>query len=321
MDRLAAARTYLQALGVDALLVQKTDNRRYFSGFSGSAGCLVIRRNDAFLVTDGRYTAQAAKECSSSIQVVLHTGPLWRSVGECLENCQLVGAEKNALTYEQWGELAEALAGKELVPAKLDHLRQIKDAGEIELIDEAVRIADEAFARLMPELHAGMTELEAAAKLEYFMRMGGAEGLAFETIAASGTRSALPHGQPTQKRLHAGDLFTLDFGAVYGGYCSDITRTLVIGRADCWQRSLYAAVLEAQMTALAAVRPGVPASEVDAAARQVLRRYGHEAAFGHGLGHSLGLAIHEEPRFSPLCDVILTPGLVMTVEPGAYYPG
>ena len=321
MDRLAAARTYLQALGVDALLVQKTDNRRYFSGFSGSAGCLVIRRNDAFLVTDGRYTAQAAKECPSSIQVVLHTGPLWRTVGECLEDCRLVGAEKNALTYEQWGELAAALPEKNLVPVKLDQLRQIKDAGEIELIDEAVRIADEAFARLLPELHAGMTELEAAAKLEYFMRVGGAEGLAFETIAASGARSALPHGQPTQKRLHAGDLFTLDFGAVYGGYCSDITRTLVIGRADCWQRSLFAAVLEAQMTALAAVRPGVPASEVDAAARQVLRRYGHEAAFGHGLGHSLGLAIHEEPRFSPLCDVILAPGLVMTVEPGAYYPG
>lgn len=321
MERLTAARKLLRQLDLDALLVQKTENRRYLSGFSGSDGCLIVKKDNAFLVTDGRYTTQAAQECDASVGIVLQGKSLWATVGDCLGGAVIVGVEQDAVTYEQWGKIAAALPGKTLAPIKLDDLRQIKDASEIRLITEAVRIADEAFALLAPELRPGMTELEAAARLEYFMRSHGAEGLAFETIAASGVRSALPHGQPTQKLLHPGDLLTLDFGAVYGGYCSDITRTVVIGRADCWQRALYEDVLIAQLTALAAVRPGIAASQVDAAARETLRKSGRVAAFNHGLGHSVGLAIHEEPRFSPSCDTILIPGMVMTVEPGAYYPG
>ena len=321
MERLAAARAELRKLGLDALLVQKPENRRYLSGFSGSDGCLIVKEKEAFLVTDGRYTTQAKQECDTTIGIVLQRTSLWRTVGECLGASLIVGVEKDAVTYDQWEKIGEALPGTTLAPVTLDNLRQVKDEREIRLIAEAVRIADVAFARLIQELRPGMTELEAAARLEYFMRSNGAEGLAFETIAASGVRSALPHGQPTQKLLHQGDLLTLDFGAVYGGYCSDITRTVVVGRADCWQRALYEDVLTAQLAALAAIKPGIAASQVDAVAREKLRQSGRVAAFNHGLGHSLGLAIHEEPRFSPSCDAVLAPGMVMTVEPGAYYPG
>ena len=321
MERLAAARALFAQFGIDALVVQKPNNRRYLSGFSGSAGCLVVKPGSAALITDGRYMTQARRECDETVAVILQGASLWRSAGEYLGEVKRVGVEQDAVTYEQWGKLAAALPGITLVPVLLDGLRCVKDQREIRCIEEAVRIADQAFSLLQAELAPGMTELQAAARLEYFMRANGAEGLAFDTIAASGARSALPHGQPTKKVIHPGDLVTFDFGAVYGGYCSDITRTVVMGRVDCWQKNLYESVLDAQLAALAAVRPGIRASAVDAVAREKLRQRGHLAAFNHGLGHSLGLAIHEEPRFSPLCETVLAPGMVMTVEPGAYYPG
>ncbi len=321
MERINAARALFEQFGLDVLLVQKSKNRRYLSGFSGSSGCLVITPERAALVTDGRYTVQAKRECAPDTAVLLQGASLWQTVGEVAGGAQRIGVEQDAVTYEQWGKIAAAFPGRQLVPVMLDGLRRVKDQREIRSIEEAVRIADAAFAKLIDELRPGMTELQAAARLEFFMRDGGAEGLAFSTIVASGARSALPHGQPTQKRLQPGDFVTFDFGAVYNGYCSDITRTVVLGRVDCWQKKLYEAVLDAQLAALAAVRPGIRASEVDAVARERLRQSGHLAAFSHGLGHSLGLAIHEEPRFSPACDTVLLPGMVMTVEPGAYYDG
>lgn len=321
MERINAARALFEQFGIDALLVQKAKNRRFLSGFSGSAGTLAVLPARAALVTDGRYLVQARRECASAIDVQLQDVSLGQTLGAVVGDAQRIGVEQDAVTFEQWGKLAAALPGKQLVPVLLDGLRCVKDQREIRCIEEAVRIADAAFARLIGELRPGMAERQAAARLEYFLRDGGADGLAFSTIVASGARSALPHGQPTQKRLQPGDFVTFDFGAVYSGYCSDITRTVVIGRVDCWQKQLYASVLDAQLAALAAVRPGIRANEVDAVARERLRQSGHLGAFNHGLGHSLGLAIHEEPRFSPTCDVVLQPGMVMTVEPGAYYAG
>ena len=203
----------------------------------------------------------------------------------------------------------------------LDALRQVKDADEIALIRRACAIADEGFAHIIRYIQPGMTEMEVAAELEHYMRTLGSERPAFQTIIASGVRGSLPHGVASDRVIARGELVTMDFGAVCAGYHSDITRTICVGRADARQREIYDAVLSAQMRALAALRPGVTGIEVDRVARDSLAEKNFEQYFGHGLGHSLGLEIHEEPRLSKAGKHIMQPNMLITDEPGVYIPG
>lgn len=307
--------------GFDGIIVTKPENRQYFSGFTGSAGLLLISRHSQKLLTDFRYIEQA-KQQAPLYQVVRHGAAL---VDTLAENCQdmgilRVGFESDFVTWELYQKLVEGLTTIELKPVKLDALRMVKDQSELELITKAVEIADFAFNQALKIIKPGITELEIALELEYQMRRLGAEKPAFDTIVASGARGALPHGQASNKAIEAGDFITMDFGAVYQGYHSDMTRTVVAGAATDKQREIYNIVLSAQLAGVNAVKAGKTGKEIDAVSRQIIADAGYSEHFGHGLGHGVGLFIHEEPRLSPLGEVVLAEGMVVSVEPGIYLP-
>ncbi|MHB8927192.1 MAG: M24 family metallopeptidase [Bacillota bacterium] len=309
---------------LDALLIESRENRRYMSGFSGSAGFLVIGRDCAYLITDFRYTEQAADQ-APEFKIVRHGSPFTATLLEVLAKAKVkrLGFEKAHLTYGRYDDLRTKLAPVELVPTEslVENLRAVKDAGEIKTIKEASRIADEAFGRLLKLLKIGLTEKEVAAELEYQMRRLGAAGAAFDMVVASGQRSSLPHAEPTDRRIDVGDFLTIDFGAEYRGYRSDCTRTMVFGRVTKKQREIYDIVLRAHEAAIAAARPGLLGKELDAVARKVINDAGFAANFGHGLGHGVGLAVHEGPGVGQTGDLPLTKGNVITIEPGIYLPG
>ena len=294
--------------GTDAVLITDPFNMRYLSGFRGGEGMLCLSKNRRVLITDSRYTEAAQKE--SDFQVI----------EECMEEdgAEIVGYEDCSLRCREFEDLRKALpAVKEWVPlgGSIDRLRRIKTPEEQELLQKAEAIGDAAFAELLKVLRPGMTELEAAAELEYQMKKHGASGFSFDTIMASGANSSMPHAVET------GDFVTMDFGCLYEGYCSDMTRTVVLGRASEKQREIYDTVLRAQKAALDVIRAGMTGSEVDRAARRIIEEAGYGQCFGHGLGHSVGLFIHEEPRLSPADDTVLEAGMSETVEPGIYLPG
>ena len=322
-NRISRLRTLLEEKILDAVLVTKEENVRYFSGFSGDSAVLLVTREYLMLVTDSRYTEQAAAE-APLYEIVAQKDGLYAKTVELTAQMGVValGFEGGALVYDQHQKLCTLLGEISFdTSLSLDALRQIKDANEIALIRRACAIADEAFARVIGDIRPGMTEMEIAAALEWYMRRAGSERPAFQTIVASGVRGSLPHGVASGKQVAHGELVTMDFGAVCGGYHSDITRTICIGRADARQRSVYDAVLTAQQRALSAIRPGVTGAAVDDAARAVLDAQDLNQYFGHGLGHSLGLEIHEEPRLSQAGKELLQPGMLITDEPGVYIPG
>jgi len=309
---------------LEALLVAKPENRFYLSGFTGSAGWLLITMDKAWLVTDFRYAEQASSECVC-YNVVQARNKLSEKLAEIAVQAGIknLGFERGFWSVESHQELVDNLGEIKLVPVSglVEHLRMVKDSHEVGLISDAAALADEAFAHIINILRPGLKEIEIAAELEYFLRRNGATGRAFETIVASGTRSSLPHGVASEKVLAPGDLVVLDFGAVYKGYHSDITRTVVIGEVDNQKRQLYRLVLEAQTAALEAIQPGMVCSEVDKIARDIIDGGGYGDRFGHGLGHGVGLCIHELPRLAMSDSTPLQPGMVVTVEPGVYLPG
>lgn len=316
----------LEERGLSALYVTGPENRLYLSGFSGSTGALFITGEAQYLIVDFRYTVQAQVESPHLTVIELAAG---RSFGdalaELLEKHRLksVGCEGDHLTLNQFESLKKKLSGTELIATSglVEGLRVVKEGAEVELIEEAVRLAELSFKEVLPLLRPGVSERELAAELEYRMRRYGAEGTAFKAIVASGHRSALPHGVASDKKVQAGDLVTLDFGAVYRGYCSDITRTVVVGRPDDRQKEIYSVVLTAQQKALSGIRAGVKACEVDAWAREVIEAAGYGHCFGHSTGHGVGLCVHEAPRLASGEDTVLAGGMVVTVEPGIYLPG
>ncbi|HHT06615.1 MAG TPA: aminopeptidase P family protein [Hydrogenispora sp.] len=327
MERLTQFRQLLSEGKFDGFVVTAPASRRYLSGFTGSSGVLVINREEAILLTDFRYLDQAAEEVKDSgFQVKEHKPQVWETVAaEIMRICSggrsRWGFESEHLVEKNYRALYERMECCVLTPTEgfVNRLRRKKSAAEIAAIRKAVQITDQAWARLLPELKPGRTEKEIAALFEYFQRDLGAEGTSFPTIVASGPRSALPHGVPTEKKLEAGELLVLDGGARYDGYCSDFTRTIVVGAAPtAQQQELYDLVLRAQETALAGMRAGMTGKEVDALARGVIAAAGYGERFGHGLGHSLGLQIHEPPRLSLTDETVLEPGVVCTVEPGIY---
>lgn len=321
--RIARLRALLTEKVVDAVLVTKEENVHYFSGFRGDSTALLVTPERLLLVTDSRYTEQAAAE-APSYEIVEQKDGLYRCVAELAADVGVValGFEGGWLVYDKVLKLRDLLGEISFdTTLDLDPLRQVKDADEIVLIRRACGIADEGFAHIIRVIQPGMTELEVAAELEHHMRMLGSERPAFQTIIASGARGSLPHGVASDKVIARGDLVTMDFGAVCGGYHSDITRTICVGHADARQRDVYNAVLAAQQRALAVLRSGVTGIEVDRIARDVLAEYDLEQYFGHGLGHSLGLEIHEEPRLSKAGKNMMQPNMLITDEPGVYIPG
>lgn len=321
MSRLTKLRTKMTSEKLDAFLCMRPENRRYLSGFTGSAGMLLITQDQAFLLTDFRYLEQAAAQ-APEFQVVKIGNEPFKTLAELNQGIEVLGFEGDFVTFEEYGKLEQNFARTRLVsrPELVNHLRSVKEPSEIELIRQAVRIADDAFSEILQFISVGQTEAEIALHLEFTMRQAGASGPSFDFIAASGWRSAMPHGVASSKKVQQGEFLTLDYGAIYQGYCSDITRTVCLGEPDEKQRALYDTVLAANRAGIAAVRPGLTGKEVDAAARKLIEDAGYGEYFGHGLGHSVGLAIHEGPNLSPREERVLEPGMVVTVEPGIYLP-
>jgi Xaa-Pro aminopeptidase len=321
IDRL---RERLKEQDLEALLVTHPMNRRYLTGFTGTAGMVLVTEKDAKLLVDFRYVEQARKQ-APHLDVVRVGGEPFRTVGGlCREwNVSRLAFEQDHLVYARVEKLKSALDGAEVVPVSnmVEKLRETKDADELDTLRRAARIADEAFTEILKEIRPGLRERDIAFRLEFLMREKGAASSSFDIIVASGPRSALPHGVASDRVLEKGDLVTLDFGAVYEGYCSDITRTIVLGKPNERQREIYEIVLHAQQTALEAVRPGVTGREVDKVARDIITERGYGEQFGHSTGHGIGLEIHEAPTLSVNGETVLQSGMVVTVEPGIYLPG
>lgn len=319
LERLRQA---MKAAQLEALWVSQPENVRYISGFSSPEdGRVLVTSTGATLYTDARYTVQAAEE-SSLPQHIARPPATLEHARSSLEGLQ-VGVEAEHISLAAYQDLEKAWPGSVLVPTRnlIEPLRLVKTEQEIAAIRAAQAIADAAYAEILPLVQPGVSEIELAGKLEQAMRARGAQGPAFETIVASGVRGALPHGRATDKLLEAGDLVTFDFGAQKDGYHSDMTRTVAVGPQGEENVRLYRAVLEAEEAAIAAVRPGVRAADLDNISREVLKKHGLEEYFTHSLGHGVGLNIHEGPGLSKTSDAVLQAGMVITIEPGVYLPG
>lgn len=311
----------MQEEKVDAYIVIRPENGRYLSGFTGGEATLYISLERACLLTDFRYIEQA-KAQSPDFEIIDSGQDHFASLAEIGQKVRRVGFEGDYVTYVDYGKLKDAFSQAELLslPNLVSHLRSVKDESEIELIRQAVKIADDAFAEVLKTIEIGQREEEIGLSLEFSMRRAGASGASFDFIIASGVRSALPHGTASSKRAQSGEFLTMDFGAIYQGYCSDITRTIFLGEPEDKHREVYDIVLAAQKAGIDAVIPGRTGKEVDAVARKLIEEAGYGEYFGHGLGHSVGLAIHEGPNLNKREDRVLEPGMVVTVEPGIYIP-
>jgi Xaa-Pro aminopeptidase len=307
------------AAGLDGLLVTHLPDVRYLTGFTGSNAAVVLTGARAVLFTDGRYTAQAKAE-ARGVRVVIEKTSAVAGVRRCgFDGTQTTVAGLDAMRKAVSGKLRRGMFVA--VDALVAKLREVKDADEIAATRKAALLGCALFERMLGFLEPGLTEVAVAAELEHAARLRGAEGMSFETIVASGERSALPHGRATSAKLPKRGFVTLDFGVVLGGYCSDMTRTVHLGKAVPGEWEVYDSVLEAQTAAVARVAPGVTAGEVDEAARSVLRRDGLDRYFSHSTGHGVGLEIHEGPRLAAKQTQVLQAGMVITIEPGVYMPG
>ncbi len=290
----------------------------YYSGFTSEDARLIISHDKKLLLTDSRYTVQARVQSPDFevLKIQKNHNDIFAHLG-----VKYIWCEEENITLGEFSRLEntnlEILQKQEAISS----IRLVKSPEEIEAIREAERLGDEAFSYVLPRIRPGRTEREIALDLEFFMKRQGAQALSFETIAASGVRSAMPHGTASGKVLEKGDFLTLDFGCVFEHYCSDMTRTVVLGSPADWQREIYEVTLRAQLAALAALAPGKTGAEVDDAARSVIAAAGHGEHFGHGLGHGVGLEIHEQPSLSPSYTRKLKPGQTVTVEPGIYLEG
>ncbi len=318
-QRLASA---LRSAKSDAFFTAALPNVRFLSGFTGSNGALLISADRTLLFTDPRYQTQAAQESAAEIKIV--KGPLIPAVTTWMKRLRLksVAFERNRISFEEYEQLKTA-NGIRLRPLEgiVEEIRMVKSAAEIATIRASVRLNSAALEQALEHFAPSMTEVDFAAEIEYRMRRLGADGTAFQTIVASGKRSALPHAHPTDHPIQTDQLLLVDMGANVAGYSSDMTRTHAVGKLGAKVRRMYRAVLESQLAAIDAVKPGILCASVDRAARQVLRGYGLDKLFIHSTGHGLGLEIHERPRIGRKERTILEPGMVITVEPGVYEEG
>lgn len=316
--RVSRVRDALRAVDANALLVTGSANVRYLSGFTSPEDALVlVTDRDAILITDARYATQAPDESALPVEIVRDASAL---VAQRVRDRRLA-IEAEHLTIARLGKLRSKLDADPVETIGIvEGLRRVKSRAEIALVREATRITDEALVQVAPLVRVGARESDIAFELERAFRERGASS-AFPIIVASGVRGALPHGEASDRIIEQRELVTIDLGARYRGYCADMTRTLFVGEPSERMRGVYAAVLEAQQQALATVRPGITGKELDAVARKVLERRGFGEAFVHSLGHGVGIDVHEAPTLSPRSDDVLEPGMLVTIEPGAYLPG
>lgn len=305
---------------VDGLLVTALPNVRYLSGFTGSNGAVLVTGERALLFTDPRYQTQAPAESDCDVKIA--KGPLLTEVLKALKKLKVkrLGFERNRVSFETHDYLKREATGIKLVGLSgvVERLRMVKSPGEIATIKTSVELNSVAFEQAIASFRDGMSELDLAAEVDYRMRRLGADGPAFDTIVASGARSALPHAHPTGAPIESDQLLLVDMGAVVAGYASDMTRTVAVGHPVAKAKRIYRAVLESQLAAIDAVKAGVPAAAIDRAARSTLRRHGFEKMFIHSTGHGLGLEIHEGPRIGRKETMRLEPGMAITIEPGVY---
>lgn len=318
-DRL---RERMGELGVEALVLSAPADVRYVTGFSGEGWAVLAP--ETVLVTDGRYALRAERE-APGVEVEVRTGAITAPVTRRLSarGAKRVGFQADHLTVSQRDGLQEGLNGIDLVPLKgvLREARMIKDAEELKVLRRAIAVTDTAFARIAEAARAGMTEKELALEVERQLLLAGGDRLSFDSIVALGPNAADPHAEPTGRKAKARDLLKLDFGAQVAGYHADLTRTIFLGQPTRKQRGIYQVVLEAQRAAIKAVRPGMAAKELDQVARDVIAQAGHGDRFGHGLGHGVGLEVHEGPGVGQSSEDTLAAGMTITIEPGIYLPG
>jgi Xaa-Pro aminopeptidase len=324
--RLSALVDGLTAAHVDGLLITSLPNIRYLTGFSGSSALLFMTPRDVILVTDFRYQTQIKTEVGDLARVVIQSQSLWTGLWQQLQQVgglEVAGFESAHLLHRDFQRLLEAGARWQWRPTLdlVETLRERKDGDELALIEAANGIAARALDRLVPQVKVGMNELEVAGILEKALRDEGSEGFPFPSIVASGPRSALPHARSSDRRIESGDFLLLDFGAEYHGYCSDVTRTFVVGSASKDQRDVYEIVRMANENAARRVRAGMTGRDADAIARDYIEQRGFGEQFGHSLGHGLGLEVHEAPRLAKTADGALAEGAVVTIEPGIYREG
>lgn len=321
--RLQKFRESMNNRNLDCALIYSDANRNYLSGFKGDESYIVVTQKEAVFITDSRYTEQARSEVSD-FEVRQYSDKITGYLSELVKSLKVkrLGFEESHMTYSMYEELKSSLDGVEFVKldSMVEKLRQNKDSSEIDCIAKAASIADLAFSHMLNYIKPGMTEKSIGLELEFFMRSKGASGLSFPSIIASGKRSSLPHGTATDKVVENGDLLTLDFGCVYEGYCSDMTRTVVIGKASQEQKKIYEIVLKANEEALKAIKPGKTGIEIDLIARNIINDSGYGQYFGHGLGHGVGMRVHELPHVSKKGSYPMEPGMVITDEPGIYIP-
>ncbi len=322
-DRLAAARTFLQQWDVSAILFSDRHDIRYLSGYTGEDGFLLLADAESFLLTDSRYTTQASRETDGC--TVVGYRDRFKDLARIISDTTggRVGFQSADVSHSFYVKLSEALPALQLVPmdTELVGLRAVKDEGEIEAMRTAASIASESLLSVMDTITPGVRERDIALALEFAMRSNGAEDRAFDIIVASGERGALPHGVASGKCLQPGELVTIDFGAVFDGYHSDETVTVALGEPGRKHREIYQIVKDAHDMALEKVKPGVSFKEIDSVARAYIHSKGYGEYFGHGLGHGVGLHVHERPLVSPRSTEVVLEGMVFTIEPGIYLPG
>lgn len=323
-SRLTRLREAMGTKGLEAMFITSAVNRRYMTGFTGSSGYVLITQNRAVLMTDFRYMTQAPQQ-AVDFEVIEHGAKLTDTLKQLLSDMKIsrLGFEQDHVAFATYTGYQSQLESIELVPVSglIEDLRMIKDEGELAIMREAAQLADRTFSHILGFLKPGVSEKDIALEMEFFMRKNGATSSSFDTIVASGERSALPHGVASDRIIQGNEFIKLDFGALYNGYCSDITRTVVLGKPTDKHHEIYNIVLEAQLNALQHIRPGMTGREADALTRDIIKSYGYGDHFGHSTGHGLGMEVHEYPRLAFGSDTVLTPGMTVTVEPGIYIPG
>ncbi len=310
----------------EGLLITSFANRRYVTGFPSSAGLVLVTKEQSYFLTDFRYFEKAVRVVTSC-QVIMLTS-LTGDVLPLLQkhNIKLLFAETDTVSLETFHRWEQAFAGIALSKdSKMTHLlsalRSVKSPEEIASIKAAQALTDATFDYILPRIQAGRSEIDVMLDMEFFMRRQGSEGVAFDFVVVSGSNSSLPHGVPTQRQIQTGDFVTMDFGAVINGYRSDMTRTVAVGNITQEQKQVYHTVWQAKTAAMTAIKPGVMCKAVDKVARDLIDHASYAGCFGHGLGHGVGLEIHEDPSFNTRCETLLAAGMVITVEPGIYLEG
>lgn len=321
--RLKNARGSLKKLNCDAFVVSHLTNVKYLTGFSGTSGMAIVSAEAAWFITDFRYQDQARAQVPSEYSVIIAKSGLWKEAAKLFKNkTTRVGFEAEHTSVAAFEELQKQFAPIELVSTShaIENLRLQKDDEELEIMRRAIQIADATFDYICGVLRPGISEIEVSYEIENHMKSLGASGTSFESIVASGVRSSLPHGVASEKILQAGEMITIDMGARYNGYCSDMTRTVCLGKPTSKQQKIYEIVWRAQRESASAFAPGVGCKAADKIARNVISEAGYKEFFGHGLGHGVGMDIHEQPRVSPLGKGRLQVGNVVSCEPGIYLP-